>query len=60
MIFTVYIGTSLYVLGRYMTVLSIYRYIKVYVGISRYMRVLVLLERTKHFDKMCMTLGFET
>ena len=56
MIYTVYSGTSLYVLGMYMTILSIYKYMKVYVGISRYMRVHA---RTKHFDKMCMTLGFE-
>ncbi len=56
MIYTVYRGTSLNVLDIYMSILSIYKHMKVYVGISRYMRV---HGRQKHFDKMCMTLGFE-
>ena len=51
-----YSGTSIYVQGIYTTIPSICKYIKVYVGISRYMRVHA---RIKHFDKMRMTPGSE-
>ncbi len=51
-----YSGTSIFVQVIYTTIPSICKYIKVYVGTSRYMRVHA---RIKHFDKMRMTPGSE-
>jgi hypothetical protein len=48
----------LYVPGMTITILSICKYVMVYVSISRYMRVYARTS-TKHIDKMCMTPGFE-